>query len=77
MANTFAKLTATCRHCQSDKSALVQETGILLYKHGALVQKAFPHEDADTREIIMASLNNSYFLCPTCWDTQFPEESEA
>jgi hypothetical protein len=75
MPNKFANLTATCTRCKSDESVVVPLASILLYKSGALIQKAFPHEDADTREVIMASLNNSYFLCPTCWDTQFPEEA--
>lgn len=71
------KLTATCKTCSSVESAVVSNTGITMYRRGALVQRAFPDQDVDTREIIMASLNNSFFLCPTCWDTQFPEENEA
>ena len=74
--NSFKlRLSATCKTCQSVEYAVVPEEGVILYQQGALVQNAFPYEDAETREVIMASLNNSFFLCPTCWSTQFPEES--
>ena len=69
-----SKLTATCKTCNAVESAVVPDAGIILYRNGALVQRAFPDQDADTREIIMASLNNSFFLCPTCWVTTFPED---
>jgi len=70
----YCHVEATCKTCSSVETAVVPINGVMLYKHGALIQKAFPDEDADTREIIMASLNNSYFLCPSCWETTFPEE---
>ena len=70
----YCTVCATCQQCSRVNGAMVPISGVQLYRHGALIQNAFPEQSTDVREIAMASIKGSYYLCPTCWDTQLSEE---
>lgn len=70
----YCSVSATCQHCSSQETAWVPISGVQLYRHGALIQNAFPDQSPDQREIAMSSIKGSYYLCSPCWDKQFPED---
>ena len=46
----------------------VNEAAHLAWRHGALIQDAFPGLSPDERELLMTGTH------PACWDAMFPEE---
>ena len=56
-----------CPFCRKEVEVKVPLEGFLNWRQGELVQKAFPHISATTREFLISG------ICPTCQDKVFGE----
>ncbi len=72
IAATHVIVTITCKHCLTMYEIVVSRQGLIDYKNGMLIQKAFPELSASERELILNA------TCGKCWDKMFlpPEQDD-
>jgi hypothetical protein len=69
-ANDYLSLHVECVECHRTILILCTADEWDAYKHGLLIQDAFPNMSADEREMIISG------ICPKCWDVMFKEDDD-
>lgn len=64
----FRPIFSTCTECKTSFTTQVTESGLLAYKAGEPVQRAFPELSTEARELFFISN-----ICGTCWDEMFAD----
>lgn len=59
-----------CPFCGKETAILLPEADYADWTNGKNAQDAFPYLSAETRESLISG------ICPSCWDSMFPSESE-
>lgn len=63
-------ITTVCPMCGKVTLVIVNSNDLLTWKNGGLAYDCFPYLSAEEREALISG------ICPTCWDSVFPEEEE-
>ena len=66
--NEIVSLSPVCVKCGTEHHIIVKAKALREYKHGPLIQRAFPNMSADDREILTSG------MCGECFDQMFEEE---
>lgn len=66
--NMSMKIEAVCCQCSKVEVLEVKRTQYEAWKKGAFIQDAFPHLNADERELLISG------ICGECFDKMFSEE---
>ena len=61
----LSTVTTACPHCKGESTLIVNTADLKAWREGTLIQNAFPHLDADQRELLQTG------ICVKCWETIF------
>lgn len=62
-----AVISVKCQLCSNTSTVIAKQDDLVSYAGGELVQKIWPDESSDFREVIIGWRSN-YYVCSDCYD---------